>query len=68
MGRGSSTTLDNEWYARVVGRADSVDKAKHCYTDYYHEIFNEVGRASVFEDLAAWLATHVSPAETTWSA
>ena len=26
---------------------------------YYHEIFNEVGRAAVFADLAAWLAEHV---------
>ncbi len=40
-------------------QAASVDKAKRCYAGYYHEIFNEVGRAAVFADLAAWLAEHV---------
>jgi alpha-beta hydrolase superfamily lysophospholipase len=40
-------------------RASSADKVKHCYAGYYHEIFNEVGRAAVFEDLAAWLGGHV---------
>ena len=46
----------------LFARAASVDKAKRCYAGYYHEIFNEVGRAAVFEDLAAWLGVHV-PAE-----
>jgi alpha-beta hydrolase superfamily lysophospholipase len=27
----------------------------HRYTDYYHEIFNEVGAARVFGDMRAWL-------------
>lgn len=27
----------------------------HCYTDYYHEIFNEVGAARVFDDIRHWL-------------
>jgi len=27
----------------------------HCYEDYYHEIFNEVDRAPVYERLHAWL-------------
>ena len=35
--------------------AASDDKMKICYAGYYHELFNEVGRAAVFEDLAAWL-------------
>jgi lysophospholipase len=37
-------------------RAASSDKTSRCYTGYYHEIFNEVGRAAVFADLAAWLS------------
>jgi alpha-beta hydrolase superfamily lysophospholipase len=45
-------------------RAGSVDKAKRCYAGYYHEIFNEVGRAAVFEDLAAWLGGHVPVSQT----
>ena len=40
-------------------RAASADKEKRCYAGYYHEIFNEVGRAAVFDDLAAWLGRHV---------
>ncbi|PRC93314.1 alpha/beta hydrolase [Solimicrobium silvestre] len=28
----------------------------HFYTDFYHEIFNEVGAADVFHDLQTWLA------------
>lgn len=27
----------------------------HRYQDYYHEIFNEVGAARVFDDMQAWL-------------
>lgn len=30
----------------------------HRYADYYHEIFNEVGAARVFDDIRAWLNTH----------
>jgi alpha-beta hydrolase superfamily lysophospholipase len=26
-----------------------------CYGGYFHEIFNEVGRAAVFADLAGWI-------------
>lgn len=29
----------------------------HRYPDYYHEIFNEVGAARVFDDMRAWLDT-----------
>ena len=43
-------------------RAASADKEKRCYAGYYHEIFNEVGRAAVFDDLAAWLGGHVPAA------
>jgi lysophospholipase len=46
-------------------QAASADKTKVCYAGYYHEIFNEVGRAAVFDDLAAWLAPRVLPEQTT---
>jgi alpha-beta hydrolase superfamily lysophospholipase len=39
-------------------RASSSDKTSRCYAGFYHEIFNEVGRAEVFAHLAAWLAEH----------
>ena len=45
-----------EFFERVT----SADKAKRCYAGFYHEIFNEVGRAAVFADLAAWLGDHVA--------
>ena len=44
--------------------AGSADKTKVCYAGYYHEVFNEVGRAAVFDDLAAWLETRVAAART----
>ena len=50
---------------RFFERAGSADKAKRCYAGYYHEIFNEVGRAAVFEDLAAWLGGHVPVSQPT---
>jgi alpha-beta hydrolase superfamily lysophospholipase len=45
-------------------RAASADKTKICYAGYYHEIFNEVGRAAVFDDLGAWLAARVTAVRT----
>ncbi|HEY5387865.1 MAG TPA: alpha/beta hydrolase, partial [Thermoleophilia bacterium] len=41
-------------------RVASSDKTAHCYEGYYHEIFNETGRAAVFTDLAVWLESRVS--------
>jgi alpha-beta hydrolase superfamily lysophospholipase len=40
---------------RLFELAACSEKVKHCYAGYYHEVFNEVGRAAVFADLAAWL-------------
>ncbi len=34
----------------------------HRYADYYHEIFNEVGAAQVFDDVRAWLDKHYADA------
>lgn len=42
----------------LFATAGSADKTEHCYKDFYHELFNETGRASVFADLAAWIAEH----------
>jgi len=38
--------------------AGSADKIFYEYPDYYHEIFNEVGRNKVLEDLGVWLENH----------
>ncbi len=40
---------------RFYEAAGSADKQIEIYRDYYHEIFNEVGRDHVFDDLTAWL-------------
>jgi lysophospholipase len=45
-------------------RAAAADKTKVCYPGYYHEVFNEVGRVAVFDDLAAWLAARLPVAQT----
>ena len=46
----------------LFAAAGSADKTSRCYEGYYHEIFNETGRAAVFADLAAWLEAR-APAE-----
>ena len=43
--------------------AGSTDKTSRCYEGYYHEIFNETGRATVFADLAAWLEARAPAGE-----
>ncbi len=40
-------------------RVTHPDKTIHAYKDYYHEIFNEVGKEAVFKDMEQWLASHV---------
>jgi alpha-beta hydrolase superfamily lysophospholipase len=37
----------------VNTRAD--DKRRHVYPGYFHEVFNEVGREQVLQDVASWL-------------
>lgn len=41
---------------RFFERVTHPDKTSHAYAGYYHEIFNEVGKEAVFEDMANWLA------------
>lgn len=36
-------------------RVTHTDKTCHAYPGYYHEIFNEVGKEAVFQDMEAWL-------------
>jgi alpha-beta hydrolase superfamily lysophospholipase len=43
---------------RFAAAAGSADKRIEVYPDLFHEIFNEVGRESVFADLTAWLEQH----------
>jgi alpha-beta hydrolase superfamily lysophospholipase len=34
------------------------DKTSHCYDGCYHEIFNEVNKQDVFNDIEAWIKKH----------
>jgi lysophospholipase len=39
-------------------QARTEDKVLHLYEGYFHEIFNEVGRKKVVDDLKEWLESH----------
>ena len=43
----------------VFSLLGSEDKQKIVYAEMYHEIYNEVGRKKVFEDLKAWIGERV---------
>ncbi len=45
-----------EFYGKLAG----ADKALHVYPGFYHEGFNEVGKAQPLGDLSAWLDAHVA--------
>ena len=51
----ADAVADPQASRELFERAASPDKTVHCYEGYYHEIFNEIGRETVFADLAAWL-------------
>jgi lysophospholipase len=43
----------------LFDRIGAADKQLVVYPGYYHEIFNETGRAQVFSDLGDWLQKHL---------
>jgi alpha-beta hydrolase superfamily lysophospholipase len=52
---GDDHLVDASGSAAFHARLKPGVAAMHCYDDYYHEIFNEVGAAKVFEDVRMWL-------------
>ena len=52
---GDDTIGDPQGSATFFERVPLADKAQHRYGGYYHEIFNEVNKEVVFQDLEAWL-------------
>lgn len=50
-----SSSLVTKRFFEVAG---AEDKSLKVYEDFYHEIFNEVGRDQVLRDLFAWLESH----------
>ena len=55
---GADAVADPAAGRELFARAASADKTVYCYPGYYHEIFNETGRAEVLADLASWLDAH----------
>ena len=56
---GGDKIADPNLTPRFFERVAHPDKAMHVYKDYYHEIFNEVGKEAVFKDMEEWLAGRV---------
>jgi len=51
----ADAVADPDASRELFAAAGSADKTARCYEGFYHEIFNEIGRETVFADLAAWL-------------
>ncbi|MBI3324726.1 MAG: alpha/beta fold hydrolase [Candidatus Omnitrophica bacterium] len=47
----ASAATTEELFARV----GSSQKMLHIYPGYFHELFNEIGKEAVFQDILAWL-------------
>jgi len=43
----------------LYDKASSKDKTIKVYEGFYHEVFNEPGRAIVLNDVEVWLRAHV---------
>jgi alpha-beta hydrolase superfamily lysophospholipase len=57
--QGSADSLVDPDGARMLyDKASSPDKTIKIYDGYYHEVFNEPGRARVLQDVETWLGSH----------
>jgi alpha-beta hydrolase superfamily lysophospholipase len=56
---GDDQIADPAGSALFFERLKVTDKTVHRYDGYYHEIFNEVGKETVFKDVENWLAERV---------
>jgi alpha-beta hydrolase superfamily lysophospholipase len=58
--QGSADKLVDPAGAKMLyERANSTDKTLKVYDGFFHEVFNEPGRAQVLKDVEDWLAAHV---------
>jgi acylglycerol lipase len=58
--QGSQDKLVDPGGAQMLyDKASSKDKTIKIYEGFYHEVFNEPERATVFKDVEVWLAAHV---------
>ncbi|MFT5430292.1 MAG: alpha-beta hydrolase superfamily lysophospholipase [Myxococcota bacterium] len=56
---GSDKIVDAEVSQNFLAAVGSTDKEMQWYDEMYHEIFNEVRKEDVFNDLLTWLRKHV---------
>ncbi len=49
-----SSKAAHQWYAALTAR----DKTWKLYNGWYHELFNEVGRAEVYREVVQWIVQH----------
>ena len=59
----ADAVADPQAARELFERVASPDKAEHCFEGYYHEIFNETGRAAVFAAISAWLEARAPAGE-----
>jgi len=59
MHGGDDHICDKQGTADFFEKMGSKDKKIKIYDDMYHEIFNEIGKEEVLEDMAAWLKKRV---------
>lgn len=58
--QGTEDKLVNPENAQALyDNISSEDKTLKYYQDYYHEVFNDLGKEQVLEDLQAWLEAHL---------
>ena len=60
MHGGDDRLVSPEGTRQFFAAAGSADKSLKIYDGFYHEIFNEIGKEKVFEDMRAWLEQHVA--------
>ena len=60
MHGGDDRIASPEGTRQFFAAAGSADKTLKIYDGFYHEIFNEIGKEKVFEDVGSWLEQHVA--------
>jgi alpha-beta hydrolase superfamily lysophospholipase len=64
MQAGDDRLVSPEGSKRFYEALTLEDRQLTLYGGYFHELFNEVGRDAVFQEVEAWLSRHLQPATT----
>jgi len=60
MQGGDDRLISLEGTRQFFAAAGSADKSLKIYDGFYHEIFNEIGKEKVFDDMGSWLEQRVA--------